>query len=204
MTASSVCDRVLLVEGVDDEHVVWHISNRHEHVPKFEIVNKCSFPELARGIVPEFNVSGRLAVGILADANDDPAARWQEIAHRLKEANIILPAQMSHTGTVVGDRPQVGVWLMPDNHSPGELEDFVARMIPGGDPVWPMARQYIQGILPEDRKFSSGKLLRAEIHAWLAARAEPRKMGSAIHTQDLDVNVELVANFVNWLRRIFG
>ena len=204
MTASSVCDRVLLVEGVDDEHVVWHISDCCEHVPKFEIVNKCGFPELARGIVPELNVSGRLAVGILADANDDPAARWQEIAHRLREANIILPAQMAHTGTVVGDRPQVGVWLMPDNHSPGELEDFVARMIPGEDPVWPLARQYIQGIRPEDRKFSSGKLLRAKIHAWLAARAEPRKMGSAIHTQDLDVNVEIVANFVNWLQRIFG
>ncbi len=193
-----------MVEGVDDKHVISHICNRYQRIPHFKIADKSNFTELARSIVPEINVSGRLAVGILADANDDPNARWQAIAHQLREANVAVPPNMLDAGTVVENRPRVGVWLMPDNRSPGELENFVSEMIPGGDPVWPMAVEYIEGIRPEDRKFRDGKVLRTKIHAWLAARAEPRKMGSAIHTGDLNADVRSVENFVNWLRLLFG
>ena len=30
---------------------------------------------------------------------------------------------------------------MPDNEAPGELEDFVAGMIPESDPVWPRSQE---------------------------------------------------------------
>ena len=201
---SSVFSRVLLVEGVDDKHVVSHICNRYQCIPHFKIADKSGFSELVRSIVPEINVSGRLAVGILADANDDPNARWQAIAYQLREANVVVPSNMSDVGTVIENRPRVGVWLMPDNQSSGELENFVSEMIPVGDAVWPMAVEYVEAIRPEDRKFHESKVLRAKIHAWLAAREEPRKMGSAIYTGDLDTDIRSVENFVNWLRRLFG
>ena len=93
---------------------------------------------------------------------------------------------------------------MPDNQSPGELEDFVAQMIPGGDPVWPLSQNYIEGIPAGDRKFASGKTLRAKIHAWLAAREDPRQMGLAIRTRDLDINGAVCTRFTNWLTRLFS
>lgn len=203
MTTPSCSGRVLLVEGVDDKHVVQHICHHFRCIPDFEIKDKNGFAELARGIVPEIKKSGRTAVGILVDANDAPETRWQAVVHRLREAEISVPPDIPDTGTVIGERPRIGVWLMPDNQSPGELEDFVAQMVPAEDPVWPLAQQYIRGIGTKDRKFSPCKILRAEIHAWLAARKEPRKMGSAIKVGDLNVNVDIVGDFVDWLRRLF-
>lgn len=93
---------------------------------------------------------------------------------------------------------------MPDNSANGELEEFVAEMIPAGDPVWPLAQDYINGIPSDARKFPDGKSLRAQIYAWLSARADPRQMGSAIGTHDLLVNGELCQKFVTWLTRLFA
>ena len=101
-------------------------------------------------------------------------------------------------------RPRVGIWLMPDNQSPGEIEDFVAAMIPDGDPVRPLAERYIDGIPEADRKFAEGKIPRAKIHAWLAAREDPRRMGAAIGAGDLDTEVTLCQSFAAWLRRLFA
>ena len=67
-------------------------------------------------------------------------------------------ARPDRDGTIIletEDLPRVGVWLMPDNESAGELEDFVARMIPGDDPVWPLSESYIEGIPLVDRKFAT-------------------------------------------------
>ena len=98
-------------------------------------------------------------------------------------------------------RPRVGVWLMPDNRSAGELEDFILRLMPAGDAIWPRARRYIDDIPAADRKFATGKTLRAEIHAWLATRAAPRKMGAAIGAGDLNITDPLASQFVGWLRQ---
>lgn len=204
MAGEVPASRVLLVEGADDEHVVRHLRTCHPDMPEFDIIDKNGFPNLKRAIAPEIKVSGRAALGILVDANHHRTGRWQEIAHQLRQAAVEPPMQMAPVGTIVGDRPRVGIWLMPDNESGGELEDFIERLIPNGDPVWPRARRYIDGIPVADRKFAGEKIVRARIHAWLAARAEPRKMGAAIRARDLDPTVPLAITFTDWLRRLFG
>ena len=93
---------------------------------------------------------------------------------------------------------------MPDNTAPGELEDFVIHMIPAGDPVWPRSQVYIDDIPEAERKFSEGKIQRAKLHAWLATRKEPRKMGSAIGAWHLDTNAPLCQNFLAWLTKLFA
>ena len=157
----------------------------------------------------EFDVRtpGYDAVGFLVDADDDPTARWDAVSNRLRSAGTNAPTTLDPNGTIIaatGDIPRIGVWMMPDNQSPGELEDFVAEMIPGGDPVWPLSQGYIDGIPAGDRKFTSGKTLRAKIHAWLAAREDPRQMGLAIRARDLGVDGDLCTCFTDWLNRLFG
>ena len=93
---------------------------------------------------------------------------------------------------------------MPNNESPGELEDFVAAMIPQGDAVWPLSEAYIEGIPVAARRFQPSKTLRAKVHSWLATREEPRQMGSAIGVGDLDVSVPDAVTLAAWLRRLFG
>ena len=91
----------------------------------------------------------------MVDANDNPATRWQAISDRLASVGIQTPAAPHPNGTIIeaaDDMPRIGVWLMPDNQSLGELEDFVAQMIPSGDPVWPLSQDYIDGIPAVHRK----------------------------------------------------
>ena len=160
--------------------------------------------KLLPSIRSEILVEGRTAVGILLDANSDPRAKWQAVSDRLRAAGVPPPKAPAPYGTIIDGTPRVGVWLMPDNQSPGELEDFIARMIPSSDPVWPLSETYIDGIPTEDRKFAAGKVLRAKVHAWLATRASPRRMGTAIGAGNLYLNEANSQRFAGWLRNLFS
>ena len=196
--------KVLLVEGQDDRHVVRHLLGQAPSTVSFDIQDKGNIGELLKAIEPEIRVPGRAAVGIVADANDDRDARWAAVSGRLREADIESPKALSPDGAIVGGAPRVGVWLMPDNRSTGELEDFVQGMIPDDDPVWPLAQGYVRDIPEDARQFSPKKTSRAELHAWLATREEPGFMGSAIGRGDLKTDGPLCSAFLAWLERLFG
>lgn len=198
-------DRVLLVEGRDDKHVVDHICRRCEPMPTFEIVDAGGLEKLMASIGSELKAPGRQAVGIVVDANDDIEARWAAVKNRLDSAGLVV-GERDSAGTVIRGtppEPHVGVWIMPDNRHTGELEDFIEAMIPASDAVWPLSRAYIDGIPSTDRLFSAEKALRAQVHAWLAARERPRPMGLAIRAGDLDVEGVGCAGLKTWLRRLF-
>ena len=94
--------------------------------------------------------------------------------------------------------------MLPDNRTPGEIEDFVVTMIPQGDPVWPRAVQYIDGIPTRDRSFNLNKATKAKLHAWLATRRQPGRMGTAIGAGDLLASGPLATTFVGWLKALFA
>ena len=172
-------------------------------MPSFCIREKGGVPGLIPGIRGEILVEGRTAVGILVDANDCPKARWQAVTDRIRKAGLEPPSSPDPNGTIIDGKPRVGIWLMPDNESPGELEDFIAEMIPHDDAVWPLSEDYVNGIPEADRKFAEGKTLRAKVYAWLATRSDPRPMGLAIGAGDLNTQGEVSNRFVSWLRRLY-
>ncbi len=225
MANRNTSNRVLLVEGDSDKHVVRRLCNRS---PSFKIVddidyllefsspenespewqtiailNKGSVKQLLDSISNEIKAPERQAVGILLDANDGLRSRWDAVGYRLQGANIQFPQSPESAGTIIEGKPRVGIWLMPNNMSNGELEDFVVQMIPDGDPVWPLSQQYINGIPKGNRKFTEKKMLRAKLYAWLAARRDPKQMGSAILSRDLKVDSALCQGFVEWLIKLF-
>lgn len=198
--------KVLLVEGSSDEHVVRHVwkSRREAGLPPFEILNKKGFDNLLQSIITELIAIERETVGILIDANDNPDKRWNEVVEQLEEfSEISVPKKPQRSGIIIDNQPRIGIWMMPDNQSSGELEDFIHQLIPDRDPVWPRSCDYINGIPEKERKFSSRKKRRAQIHAWLATRERPRPMGAAIGRGDLDVQVPLANEFYEWLYRLF-
>ena len=199
--------RVLVVEGVDDKHVANHIAKRIELCKSFEVVPKNDVTQVIKSIPTEIKVPGREVIGFMLDANSNVDSRWKAIRHRLGQVSLNSPEKPMPSGTVVdatSTTPRVGIWLMPDNESPGELEDFVAQMIPDEDPVWPLAQQYIKGIPEPARKFTPKKARRAEVYAWLAAREDPGPMGAAIRKHDLETDGALCKEFSEWLRALFG
>ena len=200
--------KLLLVEGLDDKHVVEHLCRKlvPDLAPDrdFRCQDTRGIDPLLKAISPALRPFERTALGIVVDANDNPVTRWRAIGHRLRGADVQLPDQPAQGGTIINGEPRVGVWLMPNNSTPGELEHFVAKLVPEGDPVWPLAERYINGIPSEHRQFSTGKELRAKLHAWLATRQEPRKMGAAIRTAELNAEAPIAGQFADWLHTLFG
>ena len=196
----------MLVEGDDDFNVVYRIAALSS-IPQFHIRQAGGINTLLALIDSQVRIEHRQALGILVDANDDPTARWQAISHRLAPLGITLPQTPDPTGTIIpaqNDLPRIGVWLWPDNRNPGELEDFIISLIPENDPVWPLSEDYINNILTRQlNKFTPGKKSRAQVHAWLAVREDPRRMGQAIEYDDLNPNAPPFAAFATWLTRLF-
>ena len=196
--------KLLLVEGPDDKHVVEHLRRRLAPDLAFCCRSADGIDPLLKAVPLELRLDDRTALGILIDANADVSARWQSIGDLLHKEGMRLPNRPESSGTIIKGDLCVGVWLMPDNSTPGELEDFVAEMIPKDDPVWPLAEKYVDSIPNEDRQFAQGKELRAKIHAWLATRREPQKMGAAIRTGWLDATAPAAKRLADWLTALFG
>ena len=212
--------RVLLVEGQDDKHVVVQICNRDSSIPDFYIQDRPSgsgddsggIDPLCASIGAELIVPGRQIVGIMLDADDNATDNWNKVRNRLVDAQIEPPDAPDPNGTIIWESavtgsPRVGIWLMPDNSSSGELEDFIVQMMPSNDFLWPLSRNYISQIPLDRRKFPPSKALRAEIHSWLAASNDPRRvgrMGQAIGAKDLEIHGTLCKTFTNWLSRLFA
>lgn len=197
--------KVLLVEGRNDEHVTKHLWKSHDggRTP-FTIIDKRGIDKLLPSIYSEYSADGREVLGILIDANDDPDGRWKKLAREFeKELDFQIPLKPERLGTIIDGQPRVGIWMMPDNKSSGELENFIRKLIPTRDSIWPRSCDYIDGIPPNGRKFSPGKVVKAQVHAWLAKRKKPGLMGLAIKCGDLDPNHPSAIEFYEWLHRLF-
>ena len=217
--------RVLLVEGQDDKHMVWQLCGKRDalfHLDRsvhdlsvtlksnsqtFAIKEMGSQSDLLRAISGEVKAPGRQVLGVVLDADRDFKACWANIERHFSRTEVQLPLEPSPTGTILWEQdyqPRVGIWLMPDNKSQGELEDFALRMVSCDDTIWPLSRSYIEDIPEIDRKFEAGKEDKAKLYAWLAARKEPGRMGAAVGSGDLEAKGSLCEEFFTWLVELFG
>ena len=210
MSGKELHANVLLVEGVDDRHVVQHLSGKLALDLEFCYSESGGKDALLNAIPVVLKQAGRRAVGVLMDADNDIDARWEAVRGRLRGSTIALTSGPRPGGVFVpGDpelhlNPNFGVWLMPDNEQAGELEDFVIQLLPEGDPVWPLADRFINDIPQEHREFQPQKENRAKLHAWLATRRKPMKMGSAIGAGSLDATAPAAKEFADWLTALLG
>ncbi len=216
---------VLLVEGIDDKHMVWHLCDRDPALfstdrkgvlfrvtlrtqsSTFQIMEQDGRPNLLKAINTQVKAIGQSPFGIVIDADDDLNQCWREVVKEFDGTGVQLPPSPNPSGTIVpqqGFTPKVGIWLMPDNQSHGELEDFALLMIRQNDPVWPKSHSYIDSIPMPDRKFVPQKTDKAKVHAWLSTRKEPGRLGAAVGADDLDVAGPLCRVFLDWLVRLFG
>ena len=196
--------RKLLVEGRDDAVVVANLCQAHQLPDAFEIAGKKGITDLLETLSTQLKTSDLEVLGILVDADTDLQARWQSLRAHLTKEGYLVPDVPVSTGTIlhVEDKPTVGIWVMPDNHLPGMLEDFVATLIPDGDALFPYAKECVQK-LPEQR-FSPALRAKADIHTWLAWQEEPGlPFGTAITASYLDPRSVHAQGFISWLRALF-
>jgi hypothetical protein len=211
--------RVLMVEGKDDEKVVEHLLKVRGMPQTFKIVQPRGqghygdagieqlLDQVALTLKGESETE-RLALVLDADTNID--ARWAQLRDRLRRGGFGgIPEMPEEAGTIVDfdletRTVKFGVWIMPNNKFPGMLEDFLAWLVPNEDKMLSHVDAFLRRIPTEDRLFQETHFAKARIHSYLAVQREPGKpLGLAITCRYLDPDKDaIVSPFLDWLRSI--
>ena len=200
--------QILLVEGKNDLHVMLSLCAHHNLPETFEILDKEGVENVLETLEAEIAGQSKQRVGIIVDADTDLKARWAAISSILAKWGYLPPDVPDENGTILPHdrKPTVGVWLMPDNRLPGELEDFIAFPVPDkqGDSLWNHAAKAL-AILPDSpERFPDQDRSKAHIHTWLAWQREPGKpLGLAITARYLDANGPNAQRLMGWLKNLF-
>lgn len=200
---------LLLVEGKDDEHVLYHLLEHHNVPTTFRIKDKKGIENLLETLDVELEAGGLERLGVVVDADTTPGSRWQSLRSIFAQSGCPLPDQADPLGTVVElsgrTLARVGVWVMPDNEAEGMLEDFVRFLVPPGDGLLVFAEECVDEVIARDRRFPAGHCSKALIHTWLSWQKEPgTPLGLAIKNRELDAGAALTLPLMNWLRRMFA
>ena len=210
-----MADAYLLVEGKNDQHVIWALCQQHNVPETFTVersdqVNQANsgVEQLLDGIPVRLKAARLRVLGIVLDADSSAQSRWQAVCGRLIEAGYNnLPPLPALDGAIITQpgKPTVGVWLMPDNQLPGMIESFAANLIAGNDPLAGKAQVILDEIERENlQQYSSVYRPKAFIHTWLTWQENPgQPMGQAITAKVLQHDRVLATRFVKWLLQLF-
>ena len=150
---SSAAKELLLVEGVDDWHILGHITADLRQRPNFEIGwcgNDSDVMDMLGSVLVASN-STKSVLGAVLDADEDTGVgkRLKAIRDRL-EAAYDFPEQFPAEGLILEPKPsrpdrarlpKIGVWLMPDNQRDGILEDLFCEAMSS------TSHQYISAVV---------------------------------------------------------
>ena len=198
----------LLVEGNDDQHVVWNICVKFD-LPKTFGVKDCTGIDKLLSQISSYIKNRDQNLGILIDADANLQQRWSTLVSILTPLGYKLSNAPDPRGSIVYSdvyQTRVGIWLMPNNRVHGMLEDFAQIIIPAQDKLKPHADRIISEIEEAGvSEFSSLHRAKAFIHTWLSWQESPgTPIGQAITKSYLDHNHELCILFVDWLNRLFN
>lgn len=198
--------RVLLVEGKDDEHVLYALRDRYQVEPNFAVIDCKGVENLMAQLPVRFKESNVTCIGVIVDADLDLNARWNAIKNIAADAGIELPQLPEQEGTIVDGPPRFGVWLMPDNHLPGLLENFMQFLLPADDQLMPRAKAVLDEIEADGlNKYSIIHRAKADIHTWLSWQEEPgTPLGLSITKRYLDIHDARAQTFANWVKQLFN
>lgn len=207
----------LLVEGVDDKHVILALQGTRSPrvLDKTQIHDLEGYPNLLKRLPREILASEGGAVGAVLDADINLADRWSGIRQMLEGKGYQnVPHTPDPNGTIVTPPPdtllpKVGIWLMPDNTTSGILEDFLKFLVPEGDSLLVFAGQTLDRLSeiapPPNNLFAKKDRSKALLHTWLAWQIKPgTPFGQAITARYLDANVGQADVFVKWLQDLFA
>lgn len=201
--------KVLLVEGKNDCHVVLALCKYNSLPENFGIYQCENDIEILKRlnaliIQPEPPES----IGIVIDADmPDVNKRWQQIQQKIKDHGYAFPEFPNVKGTILDnnqEKPNLGIWLMPNNKNPGMLEDFLLEM--ADEDTIAIASQCLETAKDKGlTTFQDIHFSKALIHTYLAWQDEPGKaLGQSITAHSLKPDTEIANIFVEWLKNLFS
>lgn len=202
----------LLVEGNDDQHVIWSLCQHHQITENFDVIDCESINNVIKQaeIRLTTEASRNERIGIVVDADMDINKRWEQIKSILRESNKYkIPEELPLNGLIINpiddNEPIVGVWIMPDNQLNGMLEDFVAMLSAPDDIVLKEVDQTLLKIEKDGiSRYKPIHKAKARIHTFLAWQEDPgTPMGLAITKKYLAPDSPRCKPFLNWIKDLF-
>ena len=203
--------KILLVEGIDDEHVLKHICGNRGIPQLDEVETQDGVENLIEGLGIRLTLSEEGdVIGVVIDADTEISDRWQSIRGRITGVGYQnVPDQPDPDGTILDPPartllPRLGIWIMPNNQTSGILEDFLRFLVPQPNILFDHAKASVAAIPEGERRFKQLAEPKAIIHTWLAWQKAPGlPFGKAIKARFLDPSVPEVDVLVAWLKRLF-
>lgn len=97
-----------------------------------------------------------------------------------------------------------GLWVMPNNHDEGMLEDWVKRCVSPNETELFAHAEAAVAALPQPQKFKPIHRTKAEVATWLAWQKKPgHGLYWAVHDDLLDNTSALYKDLDAWLKQIF-
>ncbi len=207
-------DKVLLVEGDEDKRVIPQIveangvkwgDKQKEWIVEIKALGSVEKLLDKEEIGVQLKASGLKVLGIILDADESPADRWQSIRNCLIERYPDIPKQPPLFGLIHPGEIKLGVWMMPDNKERGMLETFLQFLLPeDGKALWQFSEQSCQQAKAHGASFKDFHSDKAKIHTWLAWRNPPgRQLHNAIMERILSPSSPQAAAFMQWFRELF-
>lgn len=211
MTKTQKYPQTLLVEGKTDQHVVWALCGHYKVTENFDVKDCDGITKLMEVLKMTLtNPSHLKTIGIILDADNDLAARLDQIRNIVKPLGYTIPKVLPTKGLICTSpdsiNPRLGVWLMPDNVNLGMVEDFALSLVPQNDSLINEAESILQRIEQVGiQKYIPKHRSKAKIHTYLAWQDEPgAPIGQSITKRVLDPNHPIAQTFVqNWLVPLF-
>lgn len=205
----------LLVEGKTDGIVIRGLMMRHGYRwnagpgSSAEVISHDGVEDLLRALGSHLKDRGTQRLGVVLDAGERPSDRWKALSQRAAQAGVSLPPLPDAQGTVAeGLFPEskFGVWVMPNNQLPGELEHFLLGLIPSDDPCKQFASEVARAAREKyvDRGCPEDKHVKSHIHTWLAWQRLPGlPFGTALNQSLLGHDTAIALAFRDWFLRLF-
>lgn len=217
-------NRILFVEGSDDQHTTWAICEHFKvdetfmvEIPdsKGKVNSKAKATEKGgidnvlkamQGFLATQNIE---CLGIIIDADENLLLQWQRVKSVLEKTGYTnIPTEPNPNGTIIEQENKIkfGVWIMPDNKiERGYLETFLKFFVDENDKTWEQAKNCVDNLVSKPFvKENTDYTEKAEIHTFLAWQEEPGKpFGQAITAKYLQPENPNCENFVNWLKSLF-
>lgn len=211
-------ERLLLVEGHDDRFVIanlyekatkttWEQSERQYLV---DIDPLGSNQQVLSAVRVKWKESGRKYVGIVVDADEATAGRWNQVkAHAPQEVAGLLPQAIPTEGLVVNlpSGKRFGAWIMPDNESAGMLETFLNTLRSTSKELSDHVVKSMRDAQPlmNGKGWINAHADKAELHTWLAWQNPPgRQLHEAVMHNLLDITGPTAGAFVRWMKNLYA
>lgn len=198
-------DRRVIPELVESAGITWGNTRKERLV---EIRTFGGIDRLDRLLLAtELKRSGLRNLGLVIDANSDPAARWRRVRELAGLHFTDFPESPSESGTLITSHARgvrFGVWMMPDNSARGMMETFLGRLVAEDDPVWNQAVNAATEAEGAGAPFRPAHRSKAELHTWLAWQDPP---GEQIHIAAMrkffDAEAPEARRFLAWFKKLY-